>query len=688
MKGPLTYVISYTENNTLDDAWAESISQAPPDLLHHGHDVPLNNLWGPTQGLSGWEPDHDGTPEDVRRKIDQIRRGTDRLHSLGVRAVIPYINPSIIGGTPAPPDGGAAMPDPDGTVKQSHFQTDGFFNFWQRREEFSELLYPGAIEQPSDASDPRYSTDPMDWMQRDRMSLAIYKPDCTFGRYEPCLRREPWLSYLESVVRLVAEAGYDGVFSDDNLVHCMCSVCQHDFRRFIESEYPDRINDITGGRPLSEVMLYSDDGRGTGPGMRRATSGKLGDGPDFDPSAWQTLLWQAGQAFWSETVTDMLQRIGDAGRSYNDNFFIVANWGMSIEARELGVRRRLGHDVRRWSRSAKWQMLEESGGRGCVVPGLVAEFWTSCRAVAAQGGEPVLLTYHGSDPRQVEVGYAEVASAGCGAYADGGASDLLKNYRSFFTERSELFENAVPYAPVGLYYSFDDIQRNNDDHLRLFYAAARALGRSHIPFDVVARESVGAATPCPHTVIINPGASDMPSGSGVPEIRVGLDGEAPTALLAKEEIDLDSLLAMTAAERTSALATWSKTDLRGPSALVRPLREALGCDMSMTVSPAAHAVRIRPFVIQSERMLVLHVVNYGWTVFPGSPVGQSMVESFPLIIPGACDGGSYRTRDIESVWTEGPNIPRETLHVREDSDTRLVDIPPTNVYRVVVVKFR
>ena len=667
-RGPATYVIDYTPGNTINDERAEFIRASPPDILHHGHDVPLNNLWGPTKGLSAWEPDHAGGPADVTRKIEQLKPCIERLHELGVGSVIPYINPSIIGGTPAGEPSGPAA----------------FFHFWQRRPEFPELGLD-AIH----SHDPRFETDPLDWMQRGPMSFAPYKEDCPYNRYEPCLRREPWLRFVEKVVELVSEAGYDGVFSDDDLVSCYCPVCQRDFQRFLEQEYADRLHEITRIAPLSEILPYSDDGKGVGPAAHRFETGNLSDGPIFGENEWATLIWQASQAFWSQTIADMLVRLREAGRKRNPRFFVVANWGMSRATVALGQRRRLGHDVRRWLEGATWQMLEEDGSAGYIAPGLVADFWTPCRVVAAYGAEPALLPYTHGSPEQMALVHAEAASVGCGALVgQGSAPELSAAYRAFYNDRRELFDGAVPYAPVRIYYSFDEIQRNNDGHLRLFYATARALGRCHIPFDVITREQLiaGGERDAGPQVIVNPGATDLPRTGDLPVIEIGPRGTPASEVLAEEEIELDTVFSLSRIEQEEALGRLAGVNRRSPDPLAELVGSALGRDAALTSSPGARDVRFRTFTLREAKRLVIHVVNYGWSsAAPGIPApGQA--PALELAVPEAYGGRGYRLRTVESAWTEAPGQGRIGLPINDSGSCPTLATPPTDAYRIVVVQ--
>ena len=656
-RGPVTYVISYGQGNTTSKEWCDRMAQAPPDLLHHGHDVPLNNLWGPTQPFSAWEPDHSATYADVLDRIAPLQKGVDALHSAGVRWVIPYINPSIIGGRDVPPAGGRGDPP------------KGFFHFWRRRNEFTSSGFP---ELPD--------ADPMNWMQRNWFSFAPYNEKTEMRRYEPCLRQEPWLRYLEHVVELVGRSGFDGVFSDDNLVQCYCPQCMKDFRCFLESEYPERLAELTKETPLQQIMLYSDDGEGMGPAMRRPTTGELSEGPAYEgewpEKRWQQLLWAASQAFWAQTIGDALARIRDAGRKHNPSFFVVANWGSSQTTGEFSIRRRLGHDFRRWRTGADWQMLEEEGDLGYVAPGLAVEYWPACRAALAHDVEPALLAYHRQEPEQVSLGFAEVTSACGGAYVDnGGHGEQLNAFRRFHERRKDLLTGLVPYAQVGLVYSLDELAINNDRHLRLFYAAARALGRSHIPFDVVTPENATR-----YRLIVNPAVDTarFPGVEGCQVINVGPSERAAAELLSRQEIELDDALSTPRSNRDDVLAKWSDIDLAHPAGLVRQVTAILG-DISLTDPREAPDVRLRAYRTMDTRRIVIHVVNYGCTSASARISAPGAARQFRLHLPVLEDAAPH------FVWTEGPEEPEMRLEI--SGDRAMVIVPSTEVYRIIVVDY-
>ncbi len=669
-RGPLTYICAGEEGATVDEAWAEALRDAAPDFLHHAHDVPLNSIWGTTQGYSGWLPDHEAGPGEVRRKVEDLRNGTNRLHDAGVGKVFPYMNPSIIGGSV------------DECITHNFFSyggdaaaAQGFFHFWRRLDEFADL-----------GCDRLTKDDPFDWMQRDVMSFAPYSTDTPYSRYEPCLRREGRLGFVEICAGLIAEAGYDAVFSDDNLVQCYCPQCQRGFRAFLRKHYGHRLAELEECLPIEQTMLYSDDGQGTGPAMRRATSGRLSAGPPLDTEAfpvdpWATLLWEASQAFWAQTNGDMLLRVREAGRRHNPNFFVVANWGMSMTARQFATRRQLGHHFIRWQPGAVWQMLEEGGSHGYIAPGLVEEFWPLLRACAAHGVEPALLAYTRDDPSQRLLGFAEVASANTGAWCAGRRdADTVNLYRTFFDERWELFDQAEPLCEVGVLYSLDDILRNNDEHLRLVYAVCRALGRSHIPYDIVTPSQLSRRR---FSVVINPGARAIPPGAldGSAVLAIGPGGLPPVEFVDYYEVQLDNLLDLSREKQEEALAACSHVDLTEPAPLAHHIVEMAGHDLALSDSRAIHAARLRPFIIRKDKRVVVHVVNYGCTSMSSTPP------------PGPAPAFSLRAPDIEGwrvegAWTEGPGAARESLTLTGRELEQSVSVPSTEVYRVVVLQYR
>jgi hypothetical protein len=42
---------------------------------------------------------------------------------------------------------------------------------------------------------------------------------------------------LKTVIRKIAEGGYDGIFIDNNILHCHCESCQDEFKKYMRETY-------------------------------------------------------------------------------------------------------------------------------------------------------------------------------------------------------------------------------------------------------------------------------------------------------------------------------------------------------------------------------------------------------------------------------------------------------------------
>ena len=108
----------------------------------------------------------------------------------------------------------------------------GFWKFYDSWDDYRGFGLP-----------PRPATDPIEWLQRDpdgnihynyRWAHQAFRPE---RRFAPCPNNEHWSAWLEFVVDQMAQCGYDGVFVDNNILHCYCSYCRREFRRFLGSRY-------------------------------------------------------------------------------------------------------------------------------------------------------------------------------------------------------------------------------------------------------------------------------------------------------------------------------------------------------------------------------------------------------------------------------------------------------------------
>lgn len=459
---PPVYVITYAADAPRDAAFLEAIRQAPPDILHLGHTVPLNSIFGPTGDYTGFNPKLVSADEILARRVE-LRQFVDDLHAAGVGKVICYINPSILGG--------------------DHEKRIGFWAFYDHWDDYAGL-----------GIGPRPVRAPELWMQRERRSFAPWEPEPNYPhwRYEPCVNERAWVQYQQAVVRLIAACGYDGVFVDDCIMECRHDVCAQRFPEFVSRCYPAEA--VSAAFPEG-ISLDPD----TGP----------------NPAHGETTLRTAATClFWQESMADFLVAMNRAGQAVDPAFFMVPNWGATARVGGAASRIRNGKSVAAWRRASTYQMFEEdhpSGqfGSGGEVIGYLLQY----NYGLALGVRPAILSY-GTNQRQVEVGYAEAAAGGGGAYVQPGTAypEIRGKWRTFYETHRDLYEGFTLAAPVGLVLSFDEPRFGNDEHLRQSYAAARALYREHVPFAAIPPENLVDDMLRRHKVIV---AAEVQHLSGV-----------------------------------------------------------------------------------------------------------------------------------------------------------------------------
>ncbi len=142
---PMTYVTAVSGEVMDDPTFLVSIRRAPPNVLHLGHVLPLNSVFGPTADFSGFKPKLVPVEEILKRR-DRIKLFMDQLHAAGVQRVVCYINPAIVGG--------------------DHLTREGFWAFYDHWDDYASL---GIGAKPL--------RDPIRWMQRERQSFGAWAPE-------------------------------------------------------------------------------------------------------------------------------------------------------------------------------------------------------------------------------------------------------------------------------------------------------------------------------------------------------------------------------------------------------------------------------------------------------------------------------------------------------------------------------
>jgi len=250
MRTPMTYVIDYSTRFLGDRANILAYADAPPDLMHVGKSVPILHNWGPVPLISG-ENQYTGgpkhtlsreairllTPRQLEARIRMLKKYTKQWHDVGVPLLMPY---SAIH-----------------TIAGDHETREGFWHFYDHWDDYAKWL------------GPKPKQDPFDWLMVDKRGEFVpgacggYSPAyfAPLHRYRVCPEHPAWRKFQVTLTKLIAEAGYDGVFPDNSSPRsniCYCKYCQRNFKEFVKN-LPRRTLDALGVRgDAADVDLLSE----------------------------------------------------------------------------------------------------------------------------------------------------------------------------------------------------------------------------------------------------------------------------------------------------------------------------------------------------------------------------------------------------------------------------------------------
>jgi len=297
---PIVYTINYSGDYFTKPDYIEQFKAAPPDLLHVGKAAPITHLWGPIRLYQGenqytggpghtlsWENIALLSPDALAKRIATIRHTLRRYHAIGIPEIVPYISYHTLAG--------------------DHQKRKGFWEFYDKWHAYAEWAGP---------KPPR---DPFDWLAVDAKgkflpgscggySPAYYAP---LHRYRACINHPDWAEWHRRLVRMIAEAGYDGCFVDN--AHpdpCFCRYCKALFRKFLDqSRDVPWVRRMTQGLDLGKLSL---------------------DSPDAPPELvrrWRVLR-----------TGDHLGMLREFGRKLKPGFTIFPNSGRIDECLQVGGR--------------------------------------------------------------------------------------------------------------------------------------------------------------------------------------------------------------------------------------------------------------------------------------------------------------------------------------------------------------
>ncbi|MDW7992040.1 MAG: hypothetical protein RMK65_07930 [Anaerolineae bacterium] len=343
-----------------------------------------------------------------------------------------------------------------------------------------------------------------DWYAQDERGRPFYYYT---GRYMTCWLHPEWRAHLKEMVRLVVEAGADGVFFDNpwmgaqpflfggtwlGTAGCHCPRCQEAFRRATNLEIPTEIDPCR-----EEVQAY--------------------------------LRWRA------RVVTETLEELAAYARSLNPAVLVSANDFDAVMRPSFLI---LGIDLSALAKVQDVLMIEDYGlPRWEAEKGLLVNNALTLRvARALAGGTPVsTLPYDrgiGFDgvypPRRFQQAIAEAAA--CGAmtvvkgteFVERGRFTLLTaaeylpqraavgRYHRWLEAHADLYRGWEPAAPVGILWPGEAMWQQWPTVAPLFFGAAQTLTAAGIPWRVVRETEEGDGL----EVVLDarPGAASRPEG--------------------------------------------------------------------------------------------------------------------------------------------------------------------------------
>ncbi len=598
---PFTCVIDYSGDHMDNPQWDAAVAEAPPNLLHVGHHIPVSSIPGPTLA---WDVEtfRPATPTQVRERTEKVRAFIAHMRALGAEKMIPYIVNCIMWG--------------------DHEKREGFWHFYDHWNEYAGL---GLGAQPPQ--------DPIDWQQEPR------RPTRGVGGYwyTPCPNNPHYQRFLDDIACMIARCGYDGLFMDVCTCWCFCSACQAGFKAFLADRFtPEELESRFGITDMSQASVRENAN-----------------------SEYRAQV----QHFRIDSVARNLRSVKNAAREIRPDFLLVANLGPMNNFPGAVERLNGGKSVLRWGEVCDYIMFEEWFYPGTLAPGVICDGILQYKMAFDFGGKGVVLDYVGGTQATAELAWAEAAAfSGGGAFVNPSTTfpEARRKYHQFFTENGDLYQGYQTYAEVGLPFLYDRIHLGNVTHMRQVYRLKDALAHAHLLFEFLpsledeARLARLPVVLLPSVEVLS-AAEDQALGRylehGGIALALGTLGRAagsatlPDGLLAvAKTAPGDASGTLTAAKGAGRLVLLSEPDAWLPEApfapwqmsedemhkeheaqrraaataaagvpvagerLVGLLRGLLGGGGTRCQGPGAESVRIHAFL--NAEALVLHLVNY------------------------------------------------------------------------------
>jgi hypothetical protein len=527
---PRIYVLDYGGHlDRLDEA-VERLKEAPVQWLHVHCDMPYLSRSGSSTIISlvypmPWALSCDA--DRVAKDTVEVRDWVSRAHDAGVECIFPYICNQTMGG------------DPDART--------GMWWFYDHWDEFTHDV------------GPKPAVDPIDWQQREPDGRIHYNYSYRFPicdppiRFAPCPNNPYWHDWLKVNVRLLAEYGYDGVFVDNNIIHCHCEHCQAGFREYLAEAYSsDELKARYGSDDVSsfEIATLGDkvlwacaqpEYRASLLEADRDVFVKEFGTDDVETAimseAGNGFHWGRSNDWWramvrnqnTEVEVDRIFREGDAtllgiirsedlclwadtqkfrawshgqrnaelraaAEEIKPGFVMVPNWGDLTGFDQVNGRRVDGKNVLLNAPGSDVVFYEFEMYPGTVAPGYTFDLMLPYGYTAVCGARSVALPYYGSDHRAlVELATVEAAAYGGDAmYAvpTYTYSDIRQAYAGLFGDLTEWYQGRSPHARVGVCMSFDEIHLENVHHFAEVSMTARYFANHGVPIVFVSEQQV------------------------------------------------------------------------------------------------------------------------------------------------------------------------------------------------------
>jgi hypothetical protein len=473
---PFTYDIDYAPGHVGSESYIAQIAEAPPVLLHVGHDVPFKSMYGPSDLYDSWSR-RMLRPKEIEERIDLLKSYVSGLHEAGVRLVIPYICSMFVFG--------------DAEKRQGYWR---FYDNWERYSRFGFGAKP--------------KRDPKKWCYASRRSLGAEVVKRRDGQYvyEPCINHLDWRRFLRTVVAHIAKIGYDGVFVDVNASACRKACCRRLFGEYLAARY-------TG--PEMEKLF----GFGS-PGEVRL--GKRGDG----------LLWVETTRFRGERMADLFHELRDEGRKHRDSFLVIPNLSPFQHVEGVWERVGISQVFESWARECPVIMFEEMQQPGNFDDGVVSSLAFQYKYAFAQAGKAGCLLYNAVDSAGVQLAIAEAGAGGGGAFIQPAHScpEIRREYRTFFRERPGLFEGLRPFSTVGLLFLYEQLAWGTKSHIEKTFRIGEELMAGHVLFDLVVERDLRAGLPRRYDALIACDVENLSSHQGEAILRHVREGGSLVAL--------------------------------------------------------------------------------------------------------------------------------------------------------------